>query len=121
MKSQSSEYDSKIHDKHERISSHEGKVTLEEMINTKIKRSHSNYHKHSINIKTVSSIIRDYKLEGPENGAIFYGYSKRNSHPVVVKYAPEGLNPIIEIYDRLWKNIAMAKWPCVNRLLDYKR
>jgi len=65
MKSQSSEYDSKIHDKHERISSHEAKVTLEEMINTKIKRSHSNSHKHSINIKTVSSIIRDYKLEGP--------------------------------------------------------
>lgn len=65
MKSQSSEHDSKIHDRHEKNSTFGGKVTLEDMINTKIKRSHSNYHKHSINLKTISSIIRDYKFEGP--------------------------------------------------------
>ena len=88
MKSQSSDHDSKIYDKQERINSHGGKVSLEDMINAKIKRSHSHYHKHSINLKAVSSIIKDYKLEGPENGAIFYGYSKRNSQPVVIKYAP---------------------------------
>lgn len=78
---------------------HNSKVlALEEYIQAKIKRSHSNHHKHSINLKTISSFIKDYKLEGPEYGAIFYGFSKRNSQPVVVKYAPEGLGPIIEIY-----------------------
>jgi serine/threonine protein kinase len=28
---------------------------------------------------------------------------------------------VIEVYDRLWKNIAKSKWPCVNRVLDFKR
>ena len=27
---------------------------------------------------------------------------------------------IIEVYDRLWKNIAKAEWPCINRIFDYK-
>ena len=119
MKSQSSEHDSKINEKY---MTHNTKIiSLEDLIQTKIKRNHTNYHKNSINLKTISSIIRDYKLEGPEHGSLFYGYSKRNSHPVVVKYSPEGLAPIIEIYDRFWKNIAMAKWPCVNRVMDFKR
>lgn len=120
MKSQSSDHESKIIEKS--LLHHSNKIIpLEEYIQAKIKKSHSNHHKHSINLKTISSIIRDCKLEGPEYGAIFYGYSKRNSQPVVIKYGPDGLGPIIEIYDRLWKNIAMAKWPCINRVLDFKR
>jgi hypothetical protein len=38
-----------------------------------------------------------------------------------LKYSAEGLGPVLEVYDRLWKNIAKAKWPCVNRVLDFKR
>lgn len=120
MKSQSSDQDSKIADRS--LLNHPNKIIpLDEYIQAKIKKSHSNHHKHSINLKTISSVIRECKLEGPEFGVIFYGYSKRNSHPIVVKYGPDGLGPIIEIYDRLWKNIASAKWPCVNRVLDFKR
>lgn len=122
MKSQSSEHDSKIAERHVVRSPGGIKlVTLEEMIQAKTKRSHSNYNKNSINLKAISSMTRDYKIEGPEFGAVFYGYSKRNSHPVAVKYSPDGLTHVIEIYDRLWKNIAMAKWPCINRLVDFKR
>jgi len=54
-------------------------------------------------------------------GNIFYGYARKNSHPIVIKYSEEGLNSIIEIYDKFWKNIAQAKWTCVNRILDFKR
>lgn len=96
-------------------------ISVEDIILARVKRNHSNYHKNSIPLKTVSSIVRDYKLEAPEFGTLFYGYSKRTSLPIVVKYAAEGLDSIIEIYDKLWKNIAMAKWPCVNRVLDFKR
>lgn len=120
MKSQSSEHDSKLVERS--LLQHGVKnVTLEDYLSSKLKRNSSSYHKNSINFKTISSVIKDYKLEGPEVGTLFYGYSKRNSHPVVVKYAAEGLGAVIEIYDRLWKNIAMAKWPCINRLLDFKR
>lgn len=40
---------------------------------------------------------------------------------MALKYAADGLGPVLEVYDRLWKNIAKAKWPCVNRVLDFKR
>jgi hypothetical protein len=120
MKSQSSEHDSKLAERH-LVQSNNKVVGVEELIQVRVKKTHSNYHKNSINLKTISSIIRDYKLEGPDYSTIFYGYSKRNSHPVVVKYSPEGLGHVIEVYDKFWKNIAMAKWPCVNRMLDFKR
>lgn len=41
--------------------------------------------------------------------------------PIIVKYSAEGLGFILQIYDRLWKNISKAKWTCVNRILDFKR
>lgn len=94
---------------------------LSEIIQGKIKKSHSNYNKNSMNLKTICSMVKEYKFEEPEFGTIFYGYSKRNSQPVALKYSAEGLGGVLEIYDRLWKNIAKAKWPCVNRILDFKR
>lgn len=30
------------------------------------------------------------------------------------------MNNVLEVYDRLWKNIAKAPWPCINRIFDYK-
>lgn len=98
-----------------------GIVTVEEMISTHVRRSHSNYHKDSVSVKTAASMARDYKLESPDYGNIFYGYSKRNSQQVVIKYSPEGLNPVLEVYERLWRHIAEARWPCVNRVLDFRR
>ena len=41
--------------------------------------------------------------------------------PVIVKYSAEGLGSILQIYDKLWKNISKAKWTCFNRILDFKR
>ena len=70
-------------------------IAIDEIIQAKVKRSHSNYHKNSINLKTIASMIRDYKLEEPDFGTIFYGYSKKNSQAVAVKYSPEGLGQVI--------------------------
>lgn len=39
---------------------------------------------------------------------------------MAVKYFEDRIDHIIEVYDRLWKNIAKAEWPCINRILDYK-
>ncbi len=62
MKSQSSEHDSKLAER-SLIHHHQGKVVaLEEYIQAKTKRSHSNHHKYSINLKAISSFIKDYKL-----------------------------------------------------------
>lgn len=73
-----------------------------------------------ISLKLVFSAVKDYKIEGPEFGTIFYGYAKRNSQAVAIKYFEGKLNPVLDVYDRLWKNIAKAEWPCVNRIYDYK-
>ncbi len=44
----------------------------------------------------------------------------RNSQPVAVKYFEDKIDQIIEVYDKLWKNVAKAEWPCINRIFDYK-
>lgn len=41
-------------------------------------------------------------------GSIFYGFTKRNSQPVAIKCFDDRIDHIIEVYDRLWKNIAKA-------------
>lgn len=64
--------------------------------------------------------MKDYKIEGPEFGTIFYGFAKRNSQAVALKYFENRMDHVIEVYDRLWKNIAKAEWPCINRIYDYK-
>ena len=38
-------------------------------------------------MKSLMPMLREYKLEGPDFGSIFYGYSKRNSQPVAIKYS----------------------------------
>ena len=40
-------------------------------------------------------MLREYKLDGPEYGTIFYGYAKRNSQPVAIKYSEYKLDQII--------------------------
>lgn len=75
MKSQSSEHDSKLVERS--LLQHGVKnVTLEDYLSSKLRRNSSSYHKNSINFKTISSVIKDYKLEGPEVGTLFFGYSK---------------------------------------------
>ena len=73
-----------------------------------------------ISLKSVFSAVKDYKIEGPEFGTIFYGYAKRNSQAVAIKYFEGKMSHVIEVYDRMWKNIAKAEWPCINRIYDYK-
>ncbi len=40
-------------------------------------------------------MIKEYKLEEPDFGTIFYGYSKKNSQPVAVKYSLDGLSHVL--------------------------
>jgi hypothetical protein len=70
-------------------------VALDELIQARTKRSHSNYHKNSINLKTIASMIKEYKLEEPDFATIFYGYSQKNSPPVAVKYSLDGLGQVL--------------------------
>jgi hypothetical protein len=44
--------------------------------------------KKGLSIKAIYSVLKEYKLEGPEYGNIFYGYLKRNSQPVAIKFVP---------------------------------
>ena len=39
---------------------------------------------------------------------------------MALKYFENRMDHVIEVYDRLWKNIAKAEWPCINRIYDYK-
>lgn len=70
-------------------------MALSEMIQGRVKKSHSTLHKNSLNIKTISSMTKEYKFDEPEYGTLFYGYSKRNSQLVTLKYCPEGLGSIL--------------------------
>ena len=60
-----------------------------------MKRSGSGYNKSNIHIKNIYHMLREYKLDGPEYGTIFYGYAKRNSQPVAIKYSEYKLDQII--------------------------
>jgi hypothetical protein len=92
MRSQNSEPESKIFERSQPSSS---KHLLSDLIQTRLRKSHSNYHRGSMNLKTICSMVREYKFEEPDFGTVFYGYSKRNSQPVALKYAAEGLGPVL--------------------------
>ena len=66
---------------------------LEDIINQKNKRLANS--PNAVQLKVIAPMIKEYKLEGPEIGNIFYGYSKRNSQPVAIKYSEESQNHII--------------------------
>jgi hypothetical protein len=63
MKSQSSELHDVKNIEKSVMHSQNKIIAIDEIIQAKIKRSHSNYHKNSINLKTIASMIREYKLE----------------------------------------------------------
>lgn len=51
----------------------------------------------------------------------FYtGYHKKSSKAVVIKYCPEhqSLEPLFNLYEKLWKNIVKAKQICINKVYD---
>lgn len=53
--------------------------------------------------------------------APFYiGYNKKTSKEVVIKYSKGPMDQQIEVYNRLWKNIVKARWPCINKIYDVK-
>ena len=113
MKSHGSEQDEKhsLHSPPKRV------YKVEEVIeHQQLRQSKS----EGTSLKTICSLLKEYNVEGPEYGRIFYGYAKRNSQPVAIKYSEEGLGGVAELYTRLWRNIAKAEWPCVNRLYDCK-
>lgn len=62
MRSQNSEMekDSKVYDKSLLAGT---KMALSEMIQGRVKKSHSTLHKNSLNIKTISSMTKEYKFD----------------------------------------------------------
>jgi hypothetical protein len=59
MRSQTSEPESKVFERSHPSSS---KHLLSELIQTRLRKSHSNYHRGSMNLKTICSMVRDYKF-----------------------------------------------------------
>lgn len=88
-------------------SPHKRIYRIEDIINQKTKKPGLSSSKN-INLKILLTAIKDYKVEGPETGSIFYGFSKRSSQPVAIKYFDDKMDHVLEVYDRLWKNIAKA-------------
>jgi hypothetical protein len=54
------EKDSKVYDKSLLAGT---KMALSEMIQGRVKKSHSTLHKNSLNIKTISSMTKEYKFD----------------------------------------------------------
>ena len=50
----------------------------------------------------------------------YQGYHKKSSKPVIIKYCEESksMDPIFNLYEKLWKNIVKAKEICINKVYD---
>lgn len=50
----------------------------------------------------------------------YHGYHKKSSKPVIIKYCHQSksMEPIFNLYERLWKNIVKAKSICINKVYD---
>lgn len=50
----------------------------------------------------------------------YYGYHKKSSKPVIIKYCPQdkSMEPIFNLYEKLWKNIVKASRICLNKVYD---
>lgn len=65
--------------------------------------------------------MKEFKLEGTKLLLPLYrGYHKKSSKPVVIKYCSENetMDPLIGLYEKLWKNIVKAKKVCINKIYD---
>ncbi len=51
---------------------------------------------------------------------IYYGYHKKSSKPIIIKYCGqnETMDGLINLYEKLWKNIVKAKKVCINKVYD---
>lgn len=50
----------------------------------------------------------------------YQGYHKKSSKPVIIKYCPEdkSMDPVFNLYEKLWKNIVKSKEVCINKVYD---
>jgi hypothetical protein len=65
--------------------------------------------------------MKEFKLEGTKMLQPFYtGYHKKSSKPIIIKYCPENesMEWLINLYEKLWKNIVKAKKVCINKVYD---
>lgn len=65
--------------------------------------------------------MKEFKLEGTKMLQPFYtGYHKKSSKPIIIKYCPESesMEWLINLYEKLWKNIVKAKKVCINKVYD---
>ena len=67
--------------------------------------------------------MKEFKLENTQNKIpqpFYYGYHKKSSKPVIIKYCEETKNMdfVTGMYERLWKNIVKAKSICINKIYD---
>ena len=77
--------------------------------------------KELLDVGKVQPYMKQFKLQNAKiPQAIYSGYHKKSSKPIVIKYCPDtqSMEPQINLYERLWKNIVKAKKICINRLYD---
>lgn len=50
----------------------------------------------------------------------YHGYHKKSSKPVIIKYCNQNksMEPLFNLYERLWKNIVKSKHICINKVYD---
>ena len=66
----------------------------------------------------LQAYLKDYKIEGTKPAPYYFGYIKKNSAPIFIKYSTKSLAREKDAYRRLWRDIVKARWICLNRLYD---
>lgn len=72
-------------------------------------------------IGKIQPYMKEFKVENTKSILPFYyGYHKKSSKPVVIKYCSENktMDFVFNIYEKLWKNIVKAKQICINKVYD---
>jgi serine/threonine protein kinase len=77
------------------------------------------FEKELIPLAAIQPYLKDYKFDGNESLAPYYtAYNKKTSKQVIVKYSTGSMDQQKEVYNRLWKNIVKARWPCINKIYE---
>lgn len=82
---------------------------------------HSTKPKDMIDIGKIQPYMKEFKLDATKMLLPFYrGYHKKSSKPIIVKYCSENetMDALINLYEKLWKNIVKAKKVCINKVFD---
>jgi len=74
-----------------------------------------------MDVGKIQPYMKDFKIEVTKTLMPYYnGYHKKSSKPVIIKYCPQNksMEPIFNLYEKLWKNIVKSKYICINKVYD---